>query len=164
MILWKEVEGFEGKYEISTEGSVRNIQKGNTLTPSPDQKGYTRVNLWMNGSYKTKKIHRLVALTFIENPNNKTQVNHKNYNKSDNRVENLEWNTPNENIQHAYDNKLICKKGVNNGRSVVNPTIVREIRVLLEKKMKQKDIAAIYNISPTIVCDINRKRTWTHIE
>jgi hypothetical protein len=164
MELWKDIENYEGKYQISTKGRIRNIKKGNFLTPSPDTKGYTRVNLWGCGGYKTKKVHRLVSLAFIDNPENKEQVNHKNGVKSDNRLENLEWNTSNENIQHGYDNDLISSKGIKNGRSVVNPTIVREIRILLEKKMKQKDIAAIYNVNPTIVCDINRKRTWTHIK
>ena len=97
---WKPIPGYEGKYEISNWGRVRsNSQKskGRILVPVPQQSGYYRVNLYKDSKVKTPTIHRIVAEVFLSNPNNYPEVNHKDEDKGNNYVENLEWCT------HAYN-------------------------------------------------------------
>lgn len=94
---WKILDKYKG-YEISNIGEVRNINTGVILKPSISIKGYNTVVL----KGKRVLVHRLVATAFIANPQNKSQVNHINGQKRDNRVENLEWVTCSENIIHSY--------------------------------------------------------------
>lgn len=95
---WRPVVGYEGLYEVSSYGRVRSLdrycyrlQKGKVLSPAKDRYGYLTVTLNCNGKSKTIKIHRLVAQAFLPNPDNLPQVNHKDENKINNIVYNLEW-------------------------------------------------------------------------
>lgn len=116
--IWKDIKGFENLYQISNYGNIRSldkkarckngyrISKGKILKTYISNKGYKRINLLKNRKIKTFPIHRLVALAFLDNPNNKEQVNHINGIKTDNRVENLEWVTCKENIKHSIRSGL----------------------------------------------------------
>lgn len=100
--MWEKFiyEGQETDYSVSTEGEVRKDTTNYILSQS-SQQDYKFVGLIINGKQKRMRVHRMVALTFIDNPDNKPYVNHINGNRSDNNVENLEWVTPSENTQHA---------------------------------------------------------------
>lgn len=102
-----------GLYEVSNMGNIRNIKTKRIFNKNIDCHGYCIVTLRKGNKQKLFKVHRLVAQTFIPNPENKPQVNHKNGIKTDNRVDNLEWTTCKENVQHAVNNGLInCEKQV----------------------------------------------------
>lgn len=89
--MWKQIQEYKGKYEISDEGEVRRISTGKILKQKVEKNGYVRVHLSVDGVAKSELIHRLVAKTFIPNPHKYKTVNHKDENKKNNRVCNLEW-------------------------------------------------------------------------
>lgn len=103
---WREIPGTEGQYKISTEGKVMTAKSGRILKPAIDQCGYERVCLFKADRDRRFKVHRLVAETYIPNPDNKPQVNHKDGNKRNNSISNLEWVTSAQNVHHAMENGL----------------------------------------------------------
>lgn len=108
---WKEINGYDG-YSVSNTGKIKSFRRksykenGLTLTPETSYKGYEQVSLYKDGKKHQKLVHRLVAEAFIPNPENKPEVNHKDTDKSNNKVSNLEWSTSSENTIHAYKNGL----------------------------------------------------------
>lgn len=116
MEKWIAAIGYDGKYEISNYGNVRNTVTGKYLKPSISKTGYYFVKLDRAGApRKNAFIHRLVAENFILPVNGKFQVNHKDGDKSNNCVENLEWVTPAENIQHSFS--ALGKKSALKGKT-----------------------------------------------
>lgn len=121
--IWKNIEGFEGYYQVSNLGRVKSLKRTyysgshnslktideRILSPYRKSSHYFSVKLRIDGICKTHFIHRLVAKTFIPNPENKPEVNHINGDKTDNRVANLEWVTRSQNIRHAFDRKIISR-------------------------------------------------------
>lgn len=104
---WRPVDGYEGCYEVSTFGNVRSVRKsGKILVLNVTPKGYLRIALAREGVQKNFMVHRLVASAFIANDNEKPEVNHKDGDKKNNRVDNLEWVTTSENLIHAYETGL----------------------------------------------------------
>lgn len=89
--IWKDVKGYEGKYKISNNGSVLSSLTNKILKPFKTKGGYLAITLCNNGSLKKQYIHRLVAVNFLNNKNKFNEVNHKDENKSNNSVDNLEW-------------------------------------------------------------------------
>jgi hypothetical protein len=109
METWKNIEGYEGSYQVSNEGRVKSCKFGKEkiLKPRKDTNGYLQVNLCKDGKPVWKLVHRLVAEAFLPNPNNYEQVNHKDECKTNNNVDNLEW----------CDKKYNCNFGTRNQRS-----------------------------------------------
>lgn len=111
--IWKDIKGYEGRYQISNFGNVMSLNYNNTgkphlLAPSKDKDGYYQVGLSMKQNRKYFRIHRLVAEAFIPNPENKEQVNHKDEIKNNNNVDNLEWATVSENINYGTRNQRVA--------------------------------------------------------
>lgn len=107
--IWKDIVGYKD-YEVSNLGRIFSKKNGGKiLTPRFDsRKKYMQINLTKNGKVKCELVHRIVAKAFLQNQDNKPEVNHKNCVTYDNRVENLEWVTKCENMKHAYKNKRVC--------------------------------------------------------
>lgn len=97
MEVWKDIEDYEGLYQVSNMGRVKSLIKGIILKQWNDKDGYKLVGMSKNKRKKTFKVHRLVAKAFIKNPNNLPLVNHKDENKANNEVNNLEW------CEHIYN-------------------------------------------------------------
>lgn len=113
--IWKDVIWYEGKYEVSNFGNVMSLNykrtwKQKLLIPSTNSTWYKMVKLYSNNLQKYIPVHRLVVLAFIENTFNKQTVNHINWIKKDNRIENLEWMTYSENTLHAFRTGLMKQK------------------------------------------------------
>lgn len=106
---WEPVPGYEGYYAVSDRGTVYSLRKERELKPKIDRYGYEVVTLTVHGHSKCFTIHRLVALAFIPNPYNKPTVNHKDENKRNNAVSNLEWATHKENDNHGTRNQRMSK-------------------------------------------------------
>lgn len=96
--MMKDIKGFEGLYQITNEGQVYSIRKCKYLKPRKDKDGYLQVNLYKDKKQYTRKIHRLVAEAFIDNPEGKAEVNHIDCQRDNNCVANLEWMTHRENV------------------------------------------------------------------
>lgn len=122
MIIWRDIEGFEGYYQVSNTGLVRsldrrivykngqaNIHKGRVIKHKINNKGYHRVSLSKNNEWKEYLVHRLVAKAFLPNENNLPQVNHKDCNTHNNEVENLEWCTMQYNLDYGDRGASISK-------------------------------------------------------
>ena len=128
--IWKDIKGYESFYQVSNLGRVKSLsrsiydsrgymvyRKGKIKKPSFDKNGYPQIGLCKNGTVITRKIHRLVAQAFIPNPENKPEINHKDEDKTNNRVDNLEWVTEKENVNYgcgakrrAKSNQLLAKQ------------------------------------------------------
>lgn len=126
MEIWRPINGYEWLYEVSNLGRVNNLNSYNTgkekiLRTPIDKKWYPRVRLFNNSKWKTIKVHRLVALAFIPNPENKPQVNHIDWNKLNNNLDNLEWCTNKENQYHAWK-MWLCKSSEKNFFKTNNPS------------------------------------------
>jgi hypothetical protein len=164
--IWKDVVGFSGLYLISNKGRLKSIKKNGTqILRSPSIRfWYLRTSLSNNGKITQESIHRMVAAAFIPNPQNKPVVNHIDANPLNNCVENLEWCTPAENLQHAINLGNLKLRGIHNANSILDETKVREMRRLKnECGLSIKDIATKFNIrTDTATLAING-RNWAWV-
>lgn len=158
---WKDVVGFEKKYLVSDLGRIKSFNKGNILILKQSRltKQYCGVSL----VYKTQKVHRLVAIAFIPNIENKPQVNHKNGIKQDNRLNNLEWATNSENQIHAFKNKMQNnRQGILHNLCKLTEKQVLEIRAINHKE-SYNSIGKRYGVNKSTISAIINRTNWKHI-
>lgn len=106
METWKDIKGYEGLYQISDVGNIKNVKSGLLMKQNQKRNGYMDIALFKDGKYKYPSVHRIVAASFVSNPLFKSEVNHIDGNKMNNSAANLEWVTRNENLKHAFESKL----------------------------------------------------------
>ena len=106
--IWKDIKGYEGKYQISNLGKVKSLIGNSKILKPEIRAGYYSIQLCKNGKCTHKRIHRLVAEAFIPNPNNLPMINHKDENKLNNNVDNLEWCDNTYNSQYPNDLSVYC--------------------------------------------------------
>ncbi len=175
MEVWEKVIGYEN-YEVSNLGNVKTLKRNywngrgwcvrkEKLIKIQFDTNYSCVGLYKKDSLKGKTIllHRIVAIAFIPNPDNKPCVNHIDGNKRNNNVDNLEWCTHSENTKHACRTGLILPtNGEINGMSRLTEKDILEIRGF-EKGTNQRLIAEKYNVTRNTICSIINRRAWKHI-
>lgn len=161
MEVWKDIKGYESLYQVSNTGKIKSLRFGRERILKPiKRQGYLRVDLIS----KWFSVHRLVALHFIPNPENKPEVNHKDGDKKNNCVDNLEWNTAQENMRHAHDTGLKHGlKGEKAYQSKLSNSEVLQVRSLNLIGFTNRELARDFNISEAAMSKILRKKTYTNI-
>jgi hypothetical protein len=159
---------YEG-YSVNEHGDVfsTKFNKVVKLKGINHSRGYLMINIWNNNQRKGMLVHRLIAETFIPNLENKPEVNHKNGIKWDNRVQNLEWNTPKENMSHAYATGLKVASpslGEKHGMAKLTEEQVLEIRKLYStKKYTLIVLGKMFDVGIAQISKIVNNKLWKHI-
>ncbi len=160
----KDIPNYESLYFATIDGKIfsypKKTRKGIREIVPHKGSNYNLIDLCKDGKIKKYLIHRLIAETFIPNPDNKPQVNHIDGNKRNNRVDNLEWCTASENQKHSISIGLRTCKGEKNSQSKINAEVALSI---FKDKRQYKEISKQYNVSIPTVSDIKRGYSWTHI-
>lgn len=155
---------YNPNYMISNTGKVLSVNRNIILKPQIDN-GYHRVNLYLNGNMKHYCIHRLVAEHFINNPKVLPEVNHKDGNKANNNVSNLEWITTKGNAQHAYKTNLrYAKLGENCSWSKLTEEQVLDIRERYKiGAFNMRELSEYFQVNKTTIWEIIHRKIWRHI-
>lgn len=169
MEIWKNYGNTN--YQFSNTGKVKSTKKNKILKPQSNGNGYEIIRIWREGLGEGRRfeqvyIHRIVASLFIENPQNKKYVNHKDFNKKNNNVSNLEWVTAKENTQHAFLNGVLksppTRQGEDHPTSKLTALQVQSARYLYPD-FTIKEISIILGVSWCTISHIVKNKTWKNI-
>lgn len=177
--IWADYPRYPERYQVSSLGRVRSksylkvgrneyrefsfITKPRILQPFKNEQGYLQMRLQVDGYKFTERVHRMVAETFIPNPEGKETVNHINSIRDDNIISNLEWSTQQENVQHSYDSESNSNKGDMHPRAILTEDIVREARTLRKQGMSVRNLAMIYGVKPDTMNAAITGKNWGHV-
>ncbi len=153
--MWKDIKGYEGNYQVNTKGQIKNLQKDNVLIGYTNNRGYQMVHLRKGNTNKLCSIHRIVATAFIPNPLNLPEVNHKDENKTNNCVDNLEWCTRKYNTNYGTHNKRISDTKRNNTYNT-KPVQCVETKIIYPSVREAERQTKIDNSQISAVC--NKKK------
>lgn len=159
--IWRDIPQYEN-YQISNHGRIYSKHKNELKALEINKKGYETIRPYKNNIRKTFRIHRLVAELFIPNPQNKPQVNHKDGNKLNNHIDNLEWVTYRENVDHAVKNNLLCR-GEDSPHSKMTEKKVREMRKLYSQGFGSTTLAKMFDINEKNAYNIIKRKAWKHV-
>lgn len=172
--IWKDIVDYEGLYQISNLSRIRSldrrinhknnhtiIRKGKVIKPVLGNRGYLKFLLSKDNKQKAQLLHRIVAQYFIPNPENKSEVNHIDGDKTNCRIENLEWVTPSENSIHGFALDL-KPRGENHFKTKLTNEQVKEIK-FGHIGLNQAEIAKLYDVKPNTISQIKTGRKWKHI-
>lgn len=167
--LWEEIEYHGVIYYVSNYGNIKG-RRNKLLKQRINKDGYLVATLGYGENRSAEAIHRLVARAFIPKPNEKDkfEVNHRDCNRTNNNVENLEWVTHKQNIQYSYEHNTIAqyvaRDGVKNGRSTLDDKDILEIRRLYnEDNVSIAEIARKFNSKNSTISNIVHNQTWKHL-
>lgn len=163
---WFDIPGYEGIYQVNMDGLVRNERKNKLVKQHTGNKGYQLVRLY-NGCGESKQVlvHRIIASVFVENPNPKyTVVKHKDGDKKNNKISNLEWTTIGRNVAQAWGKGLNDCRGEKNGRAKIKETDVIEIRKLYAKGVTVRELMDMYPLSKNAMNSVVKRITWKHLD
>lgn len=170
---WRDIKGYSGTYQVSDTGKVKSLsrvvfhKRGKLIIPekirktTKNNKGYVLITLCQNSTPKTFLLHRIVAETFLPNPFNKPQVNHKDWNKGNNHKDNLVWSTVSENIKYDFDNGYRDATGENHPQSVLSDKDIVCLRIINKSKLlNQRELGELFYTVQSNVCKIvnNQRR------
>ena len=171
--VWKDIPNYDSLYQASNWGGIRSLDRivcdgrslrGINLRLSINDKGYLQVTLSKGGYPKTYEVQRLIARTFMENPNNLPQVNHRDGNPLNNHIDNLEFTNQTGNQIHAYELGLqLPTSGSKHGLAKLNESQVLEIREKYTKGFRSAELAKEYQVTQSNICQIIKRKRWTHI-
>ena len=157
--MWNSISN---KYEVSDKGEIRNKKTKRILHQFVGKDGYLRVQF----DGKTKTVHRIVAKSFLKTSKNKLVVNHKDGNKQNNNISNLEWVTSSENQKHAYQNNLKPRLiGIKNGRCKLtneNVEFIKKNYVPFSKIYGAKALSKRFGVAPQTISAIITGQNWKH--
>lgn len=173
---WADCPVFPDRYEISNKGNVRSKQylktgrnsggifsfmtKQKPVAKTLNRDGYYQVRLSRNGSKVSRTVHRLVALAFLPVQEGRGCVNHKDSNRVNNCVSNLEWCTQQENVKHSYDTGSNSNAKEKHPQAIYNEEVARQIRELVAKGIKPREIATMLNVNYWSVIKIKNNKLW----
>jgi hypothetical protein len=172
--IWRDISGYEGSYQVSSLGQIKSLKRKKwngfdyqevieKLLSQKSHKGYKYVNLCINSHQKMIGVHRLVAIAFVPNPENKRYVNHIDNNPSNNLLENLEWVTQKENIQHSVKQGRF-NQGILSPRTKFTEEQILDIRKkIFNKEISQGKLAKELGVTQNCINEIINRQTWKHI-
>ena len=157
--LWRNIDGYKGMYQVSSFGRIRSYKENlpRILKPRVNNGGYKYISLCLDGNCKSFIIHRIVAKHFLGKSD--LTVNHKNGNKLNNCVENLEWVSFEENLNHAKENCLLAK-GEKHGRSKLTERDVKLLRYKHKKRKSVRFLSKEFGVSRSVVNKIINNINW----
>lgn len=169
--IWHWVVGYEGLYMVSSFGNVMGVPKKSTYghmlaqREMPSGSGYHSVCLCKDNVKKYYRVHRLVAQAFIPNLDNKPEVNHKDGNRSNNRVDNLEWVTRSENETHAFRvlGKQPNKPWAGKPRPFARKLTPEQVKAIRKDRRTAREIGREYNVSKTTIVNVKNRKIYTEV-